>query len=169
MATTPTETKPSEIKIPNPKKNKKARPVAILVIVIIVVVVIGFFVTRFFGQGGLSLGTGSSYQAVFLINGQVYFGRVVKQNNDTVVLKNIYYLRATAPLQQSEEGAAQGSNELSLIKLGNELHGPTDEMRIVRNNVMLIEDLKDDSKVTTAIEDYIRDQKEDESGPEVQD
>lgn len=142
-----------------PKKKKKPRPILILVIVVVVVVVLGFLATRLISNSAISLGRGGDYQAVFLINGQVYFGRVAKENKDVVVLRNIYYLRATDPLQQGEQGAG-GQSELSLIKLGNELHGPSDEMRIVRNNVLFIEDLKNDSKVTVAIEEYIADQED---------
>ena len=142
------------------KKKKSGRPVLILVVVVVVVILAGFFITRFRGVGNtISLGGSDSYQAVFLINGQVYFGHVVKETKDEIVLRDIYYLRATQPLQQGE-GTAAGGSELSLIKLGNELHGPKDEMRMVRNNVLFIEDLKEDSKVTVAIEEYIADQED---------
>ena len=158
----PTQTeieKPDEPKT-RPGRKKNIRPILILAAVVIVVVILGFIATRFIGNT-TSFGDGD-YQAVFLINGQVYFGRVSKETKDQVVLKNIYYLRATEPLQQGEQAAGQPGSELSLIKLGNELHGPTDEMRIVRNNILFIEDLKDDSKVTIAIEEYITNQEEDQ-------
>lgn len=161
MAIVPSESKSSEIKSPSTKKKKSTRPIVILVVVVVVLIVAGFFITRLIGGGALSFTSKGDYQAVFLLNGQVYFGHVVKETKDLVVLRDIYYLRATAPLQQSETGEAGTTNELSLVKLGNELHGPKDEMRIVRNNVLFIEDLKPDSKVTVAIEDYIKEQQED--------
>jgi len=147
-----------EVKVAS-RGRKKGHPILILIIVVVVLVVVGFIVTRFLdGDNVIPIGGSSGdYQAVFLINGQVYFGHVVKESKDQVVLEDIYYLRATEALQQSEEGAVPAS-ELSLIKLGNELHGPKDEMRIVRNNILFIEDLKEDSKVTIAIEEYIASQ-----------
>jgi len=97
-----------------------------------------------------------TYQAVFLTSGQVYFGKVAHQNRQFVILTDIYYLRASQALQppkEGEESAAEQPN-LSLIKLGNELHGPVDEMKINRDQILFIEDLKADSKVVEAIKEY---------------
>ncbi|NQU77649.1 hypothetical protein HQ544_03050 [Candidatus Falkowbacteria bacterium] len=143
-----------------PKNKKSPRGLLILIIVVVVIVVAGFLITKVTGIGPSFSASSGDWQATFLINGQVYFGHVVKETKDSVVLRDIYYLRVTEPLQQGEE-ATEKSNELSLIKLGNELHGPEDEMRIVRNNILFIEDLKPDSKVSIAIEEYIADQQED--------
>jgi hypothetical protein len=38
-----------------------------------------------------------------------------------------------------------------LVKLGNELHGPTDELYINPNQVVFYEFLRDDSKVVESI------------------
>jgi len=92
-----------------------------------------------------------NYHAVFLTNGQVYFGRVTSRDSFEVVLENIYYL------QSDKQMIAQGldnQKELKLIKLGNELHGPEDMMYINRDQVLFIEPLKEDSKVVKAIKDY---------------
>lgn len=146
------------------KKRKKGRPVLVLLFVVIVIVALGFVITRVAGNTSISAGSSKDFQAVFLINGQVYFGHVVKETKEVVVVRDIYYLRASEPplQQKDQEGNLEpqaAANDLSLIKLGNELHGPKDEMRIVRNNVLFIEDLQDDSKVTVAIKDYIQNQK----------
>lgn len=95
------------------------------------------------------------YQAVFLSNGQVYFGKVTDVNRDTLVLENIYYLRIAQALQAGSEDEEQiiGDN-FSLIKLGNEIHGPQDRMSINLNHVLFVEDLGDDSKIVEAIEEY---------------
>lgn len=91
------------------------------------------------------------WQAVFLSNGQVYFGNVTSLNPDTVVLKKIYYLQTSGTLQA---GGEQQPKDLALVKLGSELHGPTDEMRINRDQILFIETLKSDSKVVKAIEQF---------------
>jgi hypothetical protein len=78
-------------------------------------------------------------------------------------LRDIYYLQIiTKPLQRSQEGDAaavqqqqQQEQRLTLIKLGNEIHGPKDEMLINRDQVVIMEDLKDDSRVVQAITDYL--------------
>ena len=100
------------------------------------------------------------WQAVFLVNGQVYFGKVSNVSNKTLTLKDIYYLQfVTKPLQTSESGATTGEQqtqqELTLIKLGNELHGPTDAMIINRDQILLTEKLGKNSKVIEAITKYV--------------
>lgn len=94
------------------------------------------------------------WQAVFLSNGQVYFGKIANETREEVTLIDIYYLQITQPLQRSGEQAGQAAqqNELALVELGNEIHGPTSKMRINRDHVLFIEDLKTDSKVVEAIE-----------------
>lgn len=94
------------------------------------------------------------YQAVFLSNNQVYFGKVVDINRDTLVLSDIYYLRVSQPLQAGNED--EEMTDFSLVKLGNEIHGPEDKMNINLNQVLFIENLKEDSKVTKAIEEFTK-------------
>jgi len=100
---------------------------------------------------------GSGYQAVFLVNGQVYFGMTHGENRPYVKLTDVYYLQVNEQLQPIEEGAPQSPN-VSLIKFGGELHGPLDEMRINREHILLIEDLRSDSRVVQAIEEFKRTQ-----------
>ena len=91
------------------------------------------------------------YQAVFLNGGQVYFGKVGEFNSKYMTLSDIYYLRVN---QQVQPGSTQTSNDVSLAKLGNELHGPEDEMVINRSEVQFWENLKDDGQVVKAITEY---------------
>ena len=88
------------------------------------------------------------YQAIFLSNNQVYFGKVTDVNKDTLVLENIYYLRVSQDLQAGE---GETSPDFSLVKLGNEVHGPEDRMNINLEHILFVEDLKIDSKVMQAI------------------
>lgn len=100
----------------------------------------------------------TKYQAVFLTNGQVYFGKVTDANNQTLVLEDIYYLRSAANLQVSDKVSGTSTPEqadnFSLIKLGKEIHGPEDKMSINLSQVLFVEDLKYDSKVVEAIKAY---------------
>lgn len=122
------------------------------VLIAVVIVITGYMFMSETKLGGYD----KEYQAVFLTNGQVYFGKVLSQNKAQVIMDDIYYLQVTQPLQQTEEGQEQAGSqgELSLVKLGNELHGPTDKMYINRSQVLFVEDLKDDSNVVTAITNY---------------
>ncbi len=98
----------------------------------------------------------SDYQAVFLTNGQVYFGKLSDADKDYIKLADIYYLQVVQPPLQGQQqpGQATPQQQISLVKLGQELHGPSDEMHINRTQVLFYEDLKTDGKVVQAIQQY---------------
>ena len=81
------------------------------------------------------------YQALFLTNGQVYFGKIIGMTADTVTMKDIYYLQQGVQNQEKKEDT----------KLGKELHGPEDVMYVERSQVLFWENLKDDSQVVKNI------------------
>lgn len=107
----------------------------------------------YFWQAGNTLEK-NGYQAVFLTNGQVYFGKVANQKSTWVELTNIYYLQSRDLLQNQDRDDFSNQSDLTLVKLGQELHGPTDSMQILRDHILFIEDLAKDSKVVQAIKDY---------------
>lgn len=90
------------------------------------------------------------YQAVFLTNGQVYFGHLENANSGSPVLRDIYYLQS-APQNPQQSGDQQQQPQLSLVKLGQELHGPEDRMVLKGDQILFWEDLKNDSKVVQTI------------------
>lgn len=97
----------------------------------------------------------SEYQAVFLTNGQVYFGKLSGRNSRYLTLKDIYYLQlAQSPQPSGSNNTSDQQTQISLVKLGNELHGPADEMKINRDHVLFIEDMKENAKVIDAITRY---------------
>lgn len=127
---------------------------AMLVSVVLLVVALLTFVV-FGGTNEQSMVKKSQYQAVFLAdqNGQVYFGHLTILNSRYYKLSDIYYVR----VEQSQTGstATQNSGQnVSLAKLGNELHGPEDTMYISRDKVLFWENLKTDGQVAKAISDY---------------
>ncbi|MBN2100375.1 hypothetical protein JW710_00560 [Candidatus Dojkabacteria bacterium] len=120
---------------------------------VVVIVMIGFILVLFsvafilWKKKSYIEERNNSYYAVFLTNGQVYFGHLFYENSLNPVLKDIYYLQSN--IQGEDENTSY-----SLVKLGNELHGPEDMMYINRDHVLFWEELSDDSKVVSAIEDY---------------
>lgn len=106
----------------------------------------------------------SGYSAVFLTNNQIYFGKLKNIDSDYPVLTDVYYLRVQRSLSENTEDnvkvedkkspVPEAKNELTLIKLGSELHGPTDEIKLNREHIMFIEDLKEDGKVVQAIKNH---------------
>jgi hypothetical protein len=103
----------------------------------------------------------SRYQAVFLTNGQVYFGKLHRAG-EYYKLSNVFYLQAS---QSSTDGsnnpqqAATSNAGVQLIKLGNEVHGPEDSMVIEKNQVLFFENLKNDGKVVDSINKYTNQKK----------
>ena len=82
--------------------------------------------------------------AVFLLDGQGYFGHVEDVPwSDTVTLTDAYYF----------EDARKTTTDLTvgLLKRGGELHQPADGMRIRRDKILAIERLSLDSPVARAI------------------
>lgn len=97
------------------------------------------------------------YQAVFLTNGQVYFGMLANETKDYAQLTDIYYLQVVTPTQGSVEDpekAQAQQNQLTLVALGNELHGPFNEMWINKDHILFWENMKDTSNVSKAIKDH---------------
>ncbi len=98
-------------------------------------------------------------QAVFLNGGQVYFGKITDLNDKYVKMEGIFYLRVNQVVQPNQQGAQQAAqNDISLVKLGCELHRPTNEMLINRSQVIFWENLKDEAGENTvpgAVKNYV--------------
>ena len=95
-----------------------------------------------------------SIRIVFLTNGQVYFGKMVENNEKEIVLNNVYYIQVNANTAPEKTANALNQTSFNLVKLGNELHGPTDQLFINRLQVVFYENLRDDSKVVESIKNY---------------
>jgi len=130
------------------------------VLVIALLVYVGYS-TKWFGLSKDNSSTGSSkdseWQALFLSNGQVYFGKLSDTSSSYVTLKNIYYLQVQKAVQPADSTTTSDS-KVTLVKLGNELHAPMDEMKINRTQILFYENLKSDGKVVQAIDKYVTDQ-----------
>lgn len=97
-------------------------------------------------------------QAVFLNGGQVYFGKITDLNDKYLRMEDIFYLRVNQVVQPNQANNQQtGENDISLVKLGCELHRPTNEMVINRSQIVFWENLKDESGENTvpgAVKNY---------------
>lgn len=127
-----------------------------LYVIVIVALAYAIYATQGFGlwkSKADSTKTGD-WQAVFLTNGQVYFGRFSSMSNQFSTLKEVYYLQVQKPIQPATSDSSAEQGKLTLVKLGNELHAPVDEMKINRDQILFIEDMKEDGKVMQAIKRY---------------
>jgi alpha-D-ribose 1-methylphosphonate 5-triphosphate diphosphatase PhnM len=93
-------------------------------------------------------------QAVFLVNGQVYFGKIEKENDRYLVLREIYYLKTQDQLNQNNP-----DKKVSIIKLGDEVHSPEDRMYISRDQILFYEQMRKESKINEAINKYLAEKK----------
>lgn len=131
-------------------------------ILVVLLVVLSLAGIVFLGAKALSAVTADSsikvkqFQAVFLTNGQVYFGNLTKVDGSYVKLTDIFYLQVSSSGSQAtaQPASSTAQQQVSLAKLGGELHGPEDSMYISRSQVLFYENLKTDGKVAQAIKNY---------------
>lgn len=98
----------------------------------------------------------SKYQAVFLNNGQVYFGHIQSLSGTYLRMTNIYYL--------TQNGDSSKASNYTLVKLGcQQIHDPYDQMVINRDQVTFWENLQDDGKVASSIKQF---QSQNPKGPD---
>ncbi len=146
-----------EVKQKKTSKRRFRLPITLAIIIVIILGVVGWFLWSG-SQSNASTGIDSSkYQAVFFTNGQVYFGKLHTFNSESLKLTDIYYLQTQASStnsQNPQQTSSSQTNNVQLIKLGDEIHGPEDEMILSKAQVLFYENLKPDSKVATSIDQY---------------
>lgn len=121
-----------------------------LVVLILLVVLVLIARTQLFRAGIGTLFAPSAaevidrnaYQSVFLVNGSSYYGKLEPQGDQWFVLSDVFYLSV------SDQAATQ------LVKRGSEPWGPRDPMIIPKDQILVIENLRDDSDVVAAIRKY---------------
>lgn len=134
--------------------------VLLIALAVLITIVLGAWIMRGSGNSLSSAVKNDKYQAVFLDSqdGQVYFGKLESYNGEYYRLSDIYYVRVENKIQpEGAQTVNQPEQSISLAKLGNELHGPEDEMFIARDRVLFWENLKEDGQVVKAIREYQKD------------
>jgi len=159
----PTREEPTPVhRAPTPSHHapKHAAPkrrfkLPIIIASIILLALIGWFAVSKLQNAGTGI-DGSKYQAVFFTNGQVYFGKLQSFNNEYLRLTDVYYLQTQSGETDSEnpQQASVDQSNVRIIKLGDEIHGPEDEMIISKDQVLFYENLKADGKVAESIDKF---------------
>lgn len=93
-----------------------------------------------------------SYQAVFLTNGQVYFGQLQALSRSFLELEDVYYLQedvSAAEATADSEDVEQP--KISIVRLGEELHQPFNHVVLNKDHILLWETLQPNSRVLKAI------------------
>lgn len=130
--------------------------ISAVVVVVLAVFVLGAL--NWVRQGSAAMIDSSKYQAVFLSSGQVYFGKLEMTNTEYMRLTEVFYLQTKADAATSEnpQTANTDANDVELIKLGGEIHGPEDEMLISKEQVLFFENLKPDGRVSQSITNFTK-------------
>jgi hypothetical protein len=106
----------------------------------IAIFVLAFFATQWWDFTVPTLGR-AHYQAVFLTNGQTYFGRYYDRFGAYAKIEDVYYL------QQVQGTDATKPSDTKLVRRGSELHAPASRMYVPRSAILFVEDLTDGSPI----------------------
>jgi len=89
---------------------------------------------------------------VKLNDGEVFYGQISDTAADPVIIRNVYYDYDQLKGEDSKKENTGGN--LRLVKRGKETYGPDGTIHIVRDQILYMEPLRDDSKVLKAILEY---------------
>lgn len=140
------------------KSSKKGAVWTVILVILALIIggVGGYVGSRSFGGGGAIAIDDSKYQAVYLMNGQLYFGKLSRTDDTHLKLTNVYYLQAKTADSENEKGSlssdASSASNFQLIKLANAIYGPSDEMIISEDQVLYYQNLNNDSRASQLIE-----------------
>lgn len=136
---------------PKSKKHNTLIRRALLGVLVIALIILGAISALKLVTGDKP--AGDRYQAVFLDNGQVFFGKLKNTDGSYLTLEKAFYTqKQDLPADATAEQKTATSNNVSLVKVGDEVYGPESTMRIKAEQVLFWQDLKSDSKVAKAID-----------------
>lgn len=139
------------------RKSRKGGPTVFGIITVIVVLILAVAGYMMFNRPVSSSIDSGKYQAVFLSNGQVYFGKLQTLNSEYMRLTDIYYLQSqqsATDVGSSDNPQDSSDGNVQLIKLGEEIHGPEDEMIFSKEHMLFFENLKIDGNVARSISQH---------------
>jgi hypothetical protein len=156
--TAPTTHTPAPTRQPKVKTPRR-KPILGIIILVVIIVLAGIGYKMVNQTSVASTITKSEYQAIFLTTGQVYFGKLTYVNSDYFKLTEIFYLQSKttdSTTSNDPQAATSSSDSDVLTKLGNEIHGPEDEMVINKAQVLFFENLKSSGKVSQLMTTYLK-------------
>jgi hypothetical protein len=83
----------------------------------------------------------AEYQAVFLANGQTYFGRYYDRIGAYAKIEDVYYLQTVQAASPDQPA------DTKLVRRGKELHAPAARMLVPRSAILFVEDLTASSPI----------------------
>lgn len=137
-----TQTPPTPLHYNHPRKSKKVLLIAVLLLLAFAAI---FALWRQLSSQVMT----NRYQAVFLNNGQVYFGKLHDYYGSRPYMTEVYYFQSNG--QSGVTAAQQSGGSQLLVKLGQEIHAPENKLILNKDSIVFVENLTDNGKVTEAI------------------
>lgn len=129
------------------QKKNKSSIITLIIAILVIALAVSYFV---FFKDLLN----KTYNAVFLDNNEVYFGKISSKNGDYIKLKDVFYLRVTYTVKKDDKGQDYQEPNYQIVKMGTEMHGPKDNMDISKEHVLFTQPLASDSQVLDVIDSY---------------
>ncbi|MDP4000099.1 MAG: hypothetical protein Q8Q11_01570 [bacterium] len=140
--------------IQDPRKRKLVSGIAVAILAVLVLLGIKTGVESF-----QEMPAAGKYQAVFLTNGQVYFGKLSGLSGSYVTLKEVYLVQSAESPAAADQGNAPKpspapQSQLTLSRLDqNKLIHPEQEMIISKSSMLFWENMQDNAEVVKKIEE----------------
>ncbi len=126
-------------------KLKKIILILILVIVLIIIVVgIVALVTKGGNVKNILGGASGKYSLVYVQTGNgsaSYYGQIIKETSDYITLKDPGYINIQPAQKEGEQP------QVSFVLMKDEFFKPISEMKIVKQNVVFVQELANDSPI----------------------
>lgn len=87
---------------------------------------------------------GDRYQVVYLLTGQVYFGKLQNTSGTYLTLTHVYTL-------QNQKSDTTSDASTNILQVSRQVYGPDDSMAIRADQIQFWQNLRNDSKVAQAI------------------
>jgi hypothetical protein len=131
--------------IPSTRVNQMKPPLHFVILIVLAISILMILVPGCGRQASQKPVFKTEYQAVFLANGQVYFGKIENTDSSYPLLRDVYYI-------QRQVGKDPKDIQAILVKRVNDWHAP-DYMYINASQIALIEPVSPNSKVAQLIKE----------------
>ena len=95
----------------------------------------------------------NSYQVVYMTNGQLYFGKLQNVSGEFLQLKSPYIEKILQV--DTANDTSKDAPKTTLIKATDQLYGPEDSIALKSSQVLYWQNLREDSKVTSVINEQL--------------
>lgn len=130
----------------------KAKKWIFVAVAAVALVLVGSMMWHLFNPGIAGVDK-SKYQAIFLVDGTQYVGKLNNLDSGHYKLTNAYFVTANSTPVVSDQGSKQNSsNQVALVKLETGLLNAENEMMVPKDKVLFYENLKSDGQAAKLLD-----------------